>query len=89
MPTEKDGGPAFPLAVSVSGAGDVYSSADVAGGMGMSLRDWFAGQALPAVMESALTHSDMFSSPKSMNIAIALNAYAIADTMLAERERQS
>jgi hypothetical protein len=46
---------------------------------GMSLRDWFAGQALPSVDErSHGTTQD-----------VAKECYQIADAMLAERERKT
>lgn len=69
----KDGGPAFPT--------EFYS--------GMSLRDWFAGQALPQVMaiyDAANGHTigaDHF--PRNCTA----HAYKMADAMLAAREVQS
>lgn len=45
---------------------------------GMTLRDWFAGQALPAVME------DYFEPA-----VIAERAYQIADAMQAERDKEA
>ena len=71
-----DGGPAFPRTMSE------YEK--VTGHDGMSLRDWFAGQALTSLeqffyrSEHALSEGD---APQ-----IAKMAYAIADAMLAERE---
>lgn len=68
MRQRDDGGPAFPRGVS-------ETKEDYAGAQGgMSLRDWFAGQAMVGYeAESAQ--------------AIAEVAYAIADAMLAEREK--
>lgn len=43
---------------------------------GMTLRDWFAGQAL----ESIADHSTLPSS-------LAIRAYALADAMIAERSK--
>jgi hypothetical protein len=43
----------------------------------MSLRDWFAGQALPGII---------FRTGADLNIVVE-NAYAIADAMLKERQR--
>lgn len=57
------GGPAFP-------AGAHF---------GMTLRDYFAGQALVAV-------SAMYCNPDAMERKIAITAYGIADAMLAARE---
>lgn len=68
MATRDDGGPAFAHGDHTNG-----------GHPGMSLRDWFAGQALagilanPAVSASAAVH-------------IPAAAYAMADDMLAARK---
>ena len=62
-----DGGPAFP----------VPNDANVNGQAGMTLRDWFAGQALSGLCV------DEYSSVKTG----ARRAYELADAMLAERER--
>lgn len=59
---ENDGGPAFPI--------QGYS--------GMSLRDWFAGQALAAVQSPDLRGEASFTAEA---------VYAIADAMLAARGR--
>ena len=67
----KDGGAAFP--------GPVFTRAGHKAGesMGMSLRDWFAGQALAsgAFSENTLTH-----------LKDAENAYKWADAMILARE---
>jgi hypothetical protein len=54
---------------------------------GMTLRDWFAGQALPAL----ITGRDWSGIPddQSKVDAWAAAAYIVADAMLAERERRS
>ena len=82
------GGSAFP-------GGESYTTTDLAGNKmshskgpmypGMSLRDWFAGQAIPCV-------NDNFSpvvGEKNEDWAhwLARTAYAVADAMLAEREK--
>jgi hypothetical protein len=57
---------------------------------GMTLRDWFAGQALPAiiVVTSAGQHSPSgLGEGATVQEALALDAYALADAMLAEREK--
>lgn len=66
------GGPAFP--VSLPGIGDN-------GWQGMTLRDWFAGQALPQVLAMDTRGSDL--TP----FDLARVAYEVADAMLAEREK--
>ena len=65
-----DGGPAFP------------NSNDVCGCYGMSLRDWFAGQALAgAIHIRASSPDDRF--------AFAAAAYAISNAMIAERAKEA
>ena len=70
-----DGGPAFPRACdecSHEGAGCHIGHA------GMSLRDWFAGQALVGLLanDRPISH-------------VAPDAYAIADAMLVERAKET
>jgi len=68
-----DGGPAFP---SEGRIGDVPY---VMTNPGMSLRDWFAGRALPQALAASATREDYDY------VAAAIGAYQIADAMLAER----
>ena len=72
-----DGGPAFPVP-------DVFRPDGVhaaGGSLGMTLRDWFAGQALVAAW-GALDKGYY----EGGNHDIARCAYQIADAMLSERE---
>lgn len=64
----KDGGPAYP-----------NRWADGHEDMGMSLRDWFAGQALVGVIGAAKTNELTMKSIQT--------AWSIADAMLAERNK--
>ena len=66
MSAPKDGGAAFPI----------YPDQDFLGLQGMSLRDWFAGQAL-----AGLATDDQWTSTP----ALARHCYGIADAMLAAR----
>jgi hypothetical protein len=81
MTTErKDGGPAFP-----------HESYDADAGMdtvktGMSLRDWFAGQALDAVIGICGIRPEHGPS-RIISEEIAGHAYSIADAMLSERQK--
>lgn len=79
MSAQRDGGPAFPL----PGWDTVPWSKDVPAcfGTGMTLRGWFAGQALAGVV----ANPTMFQSIEGA----AKNAIAIADAMLAAREVRS
>ena len=70
MSKKNDGGPAFPDAVAVSPSGGVYYGTSA----GMSLRDWFAGQALAGLCTSNPGYA-------------AKQAYQHADAMIAERDK--
>lgn len=72
--TEDTGGPAFPI--SIPGRGDN-------GAEGMSLRDYFAGQALTGMLASA----PVADRSKPNHKGWAANAYAFADAMIAERKK--
>ena len=67
-----DGGPAFPV---TSPDGDVFS--------GLSLRDWFAGMAMQAIINQSYGASD-----DSWD-ALASDSYDAADAMLRAREEQA
>lgn len=67
---DDDGGPAFPI--SIPGCGD--------NGMhGMSLRDWFAGQALMAALGQS------FDGPGTYVDQVSRTVYEVADAMLKAR----
>lgn len=74
--SKRDGGPAFPGAV-------LPEHPNHPGGM--TLRDWFAGQALASSLDVAMQLS-RDASPAPMTASLA---YEIADAMLAAREEQS
>jgi hypothetical protein len=67
--TKDDGGPAFPIETTAT----PYAP-------GMSLRDWFAGQALAGLVRSE--QPDGFPAW----VGHALDAYALADAMLEARK---
>jgi len=76
MTTKDDGGAAFPVFEHMNGNGDVVLNSSA----GMSLRDWFAGQALSSL---ARTHS-------SLDVVVtAAKAYYFADAMLAARKTEA
>jgi hypothetical protein len=56
---------------------------------GMSLRDWFAGQAMQSenIAIAIMAASGKAAVPDNWNYDIAKGAYSIADAMLAERNR--
>ena len=69
-----DGGPAFPRTVTIDDGIDGYREIKRDG---MTLRDWFAGQALAGLMADG-KNSGRFAD-------IASDAYDFADAMLAQR----
>ena len=74
------GGPAFPRVTKETcddGLGNTVLVTSKAWRPGMSLRDWFAGQALAGLCTKP--HQDAVSHPKQ--------AYEVADAMLAAREK--
>ena len=73
---KSDGGPAFPSMDKTM----TYDGSDPVGGM--SLRDYFAAAALPAIFASDGYDGDGTAS------SYAKAAYLVADSMLAERERK-
>lgn len=78
-----DGGPAFPVKVN-----QPYKKGRWEYGLpGMTLRDWFAGQSLSAVIQryEVLTGTDELPAPVIPS-AVAEMAYRYADAMLAARK---
>ena len=85
-PKPNDGGPAFP-----------YRDEDGEGGFdqysGISMRDWFAGQALAGTVfhwgevTTYLKHAGATHDAKSVRQFMAGAAYAQADAMIAERNK--
>lgn len=74
---KNDGGPAFPSGV----LGDCREADLDAIYTGMSLRDWFAGQALAGIQANPhfdLVHGEEYTAER---------AYAYADAMLSAREK--
>lgn len=82
-----DGGPAF--ATPHTGSfdnGDAHDTRIFYGGNdGMSLRDWFAGQALSGLLQ--VCTQDTLADGPTYGQHISKNAYDLADTMLAERAK--
>lgn len=74
MSARDDGGPAFPVADVYNKDGDGITE----GSPGMTLRDWFAGQALTGLL------SDPSRAGKPQ--AFAAEAYQMADAMLKARQ---
>lgn len=83
--SEKDGGAAFARPFSDNG-GDTHERYEWAQ-RGMSLRDYFAGQALQMILSEADKRDRMDWSKWCDRCATA--AYGIADAMIAARETRS
>ena len=81
--TKNNGGQAFPQSGIVTPAGDVYNSIDM-GGEGMTLRDYFAGQALAGIVNGMYERYGESTSPKE----ITKVCYAHADEMITERGKE-
>ena len=89
-----DGGPAFPVDDRYHADGRVHGS------NGMTLRDYFAGQALGEIIRREIREIredrrkiDCFALEDSSDVPahtmhLASESYAIADAMLASRERK-
>ena len=74
--TKDTGGQAFPAILEDTGIGsNLYSSG------GMTLRDYFAGQALSSITKGVIEHND------SEEVASKI-AYNFADAMLTERSKE-
>jgi hypothetical protein len=76
--SKNDGGPAFPE-TKYGGNSDRHPVDEVPG---MTLRDWFAGQALAGMLRDT-TNDITLSRTQSF----AITAYEVADAMIAERSK--
>jgi hypothetical protein len=77
-----DGGPIHPIPE----VRDMDGNGIMAGWNGMSLRDWFAGQALTGLMVMISADKHELPEPKGP-VGCAIEAYRLADAMLAERSK--
>lgn len=72
--SDQQGGPAFPFVYRAGDSLEVYP--------GMTLRDYFAAQALAGMLSSFMAREDGWGTTEVVGLA-----YDIADAMLAEREK--
>ena len=80
-----DGGPAFPvLEPGRQGFADVPTKSSKQH-LGLSLRDYFAGQALMGFLSAVGPHQPYSADPADI---AAKRAYEYADALIAERDRQ-
>ncbi len=91
--TTNDGGPAFPRIESIENPQNYQIRQDVFCTDGMSLRDWFAGKALPMCAANDTIYNSIVEVAKSSNLdlvtCMAKMSYQLADAMLADRERKN
>jgi hypothetical protein len=92
--SKTDGGPAYPCKITPSSADEIKAMRDETGlsmadakelasnHTGMTLRDWFAGQALVGLLSFCGTAS--FGNAANSTV---IRSYEIADAMLAERSK--
>lgn len=74
-----NGGPVFPQSKHVGDAGMTEG--------GMTLRDYFAGKALPECLREFYAFlSEGNQIPEDWRTGVAMDAYAMADAMLAARD---
>lgn len=76
MGARDNGGQAFPTGEHTNGGHD-----------GMTLRDWFAGQALAGMLAHSTRYRPRDGAPANWHEAIAEEATQIADAMLRERAK--
>ena len=85
-----DGGPAFPCNEPDLNAGHWKGGYEIfMHHRGMSIRQWYAGQALPSILSYALnyeTHCDAPKNPWTQEAVIAL-AVSYADKMIAALDK--
>lgn len=83
----KDGGPAFPRPVGTNGAKSIEDLYVNEPQEGMSLRDYFAAAALTGTIASLMEARAKGGAREVSPANFALMTYAVADAMLAEREK--
>ena len=77
------GGSAFPHPqVNLGDAGFIF----LPNSSGMTMRDWFAGQALAGLLSAYNVKYNHPAEERDMAILISKTAYALADTMIEKRK---
>ena len=80
-----DGGPAFPRPIGHNGADEYEDRETNSDAEGMSLRDYFAGQAMNGMLSAQWTADSSDSVTVTARLETAQWAYKWADAMLAAR----
>lgn len=86
MSEKNNGGPAFPAIDRLDKSTDGFPHYDVVGAEGMTLRDYFAAKALPALIARVGSDIDMQGRYEALNEGLAITAYELADAMLKARD---
>ena len=84
--TEKTGGPVFPCKIPTGGLHKNDEPAPTKQHYGMTLRDYFAAKAMPAVITDWLNTGDIFQDAEIPEV-IAMDCYIVADAMLKARKQ--
>lgn len=79
MTERKDGGAAFPLDINNEVRGYVQE--------GMSLRDWFAGQIVGALIAKPTSFATNIDEVRLLRESFVITAYELADEMIAHRSK--
>lgn len=85
MGATNTGGPAFPKTGAFNQ--DTDARFDSANQDGMTLRDYFAAKAMPAVYADYCAAARTFGFDEDWKMGVALDAYEMADAMIAAREK--
>ena len=80
--TKNTGGPAFPTAMEEHHEGVLHFDMP-----GMTLRDYFAAKALPAIVAAYVEANGRLSSTDHIHYNCSAHAYKMADAMLIAREQ--
>ena len=94
MTQQRDGGPAFPATLQVE-VDEINKDGVIVGKCtlpkaypGMSLRDWFAGQALPGILTAFAHQHGYMPETKDQWESVARKADICADHMIYNREEK-
>lgn len=91
MTTIEDGGPAFPTSIFATDGGLGFEGEPLKPGKttyycGISMRDHFAAAAMPALLADYCESAQKVGFDEQWQMGVAMDAYAMADAMLAARE---
>ena len=93
MSKYNDGGAAFPRRVAQVDNPERFDEEELAPQQGLSMVDWFAGQALMGAFAGAGSEGYPFSADygdgsEDPSVTVARHCYLLADAMIAEKRRR-